>query len=468
MPGDLFYLSLAEAADLIAARELSPVELTRAHLERIDETEPTLNSFITLLADHALDAASRAETEVGSGGYRGPLHGIPVGLKDLYYTRGIRTTMGSAILGDFVPDHDAAVTEKFSDAGAVLLGKLQMHEFAIGTTSENPHYGAAKNPWDTDRVTGGSSGGSASSVSAGQCMATLGSDTGGSVRIPSSLCGIVGMKPTFGLVSRYGVYPVSWSLDTVGPMTRSVRDCGLVLNAIAGHDPRDLSSVDRPAQDFTALLDRGVDGLRIGVHRDYFFDLVAPEVERAVMAAAQVLEDLEATLEEVSVPMMPESTVFLILAMVDAAEVNSEYLRDRGDELDPYMRSRLLTGSLAIATDYVRAQRVRTLFNQQVADAFNRVELMLTPTTPIPTVKIGETFEDYRDLGEAAYSLFGRCTRPFNLAGSPTISVPCGFTGSGLPIGLQLAGRPFEDATVLRAAHAYEQATDWHDRRPSL
>ena len=256
---DLVFLSIAEAAGLIESRQISPVELTRAHLQRIEATEPVLNSFITLLAGESLKCARIAEGEIARGEYRGPLHGIPIGLKDLYYTRGIRTTMGTKVLRHFVPSYDAAVTERFSRAGAILLGKLQMHEFALGATSVNPHDGPARNPWNPSRITGGSSGGSAASVAAGQCMATLGSDTGGSIRLPAALCGIVGLKPTFGRISRHGVYPLAWSLDTVGPMTRRVRDTALVLNALAGHDPRDPSSADVPVPDFTDAMEDGIE-----------------------------------------------------------------------------------------------------------------------------------------------------------------------------------------------------------------
>ena len=465
---DLHYLSIGEASRRIGSRELSPTELVEAHLGRVHETDERLNSFITLLSGESLSEAEEAAGEIRAGNRRGALHGIPVGLKDLYYTKGVRTTIGSKITADFVPEYDAAVTERFRDAGAILLGKLQMHEFALGVTSENPHYGPARNPWDTGRVTGGSSGGSGSSVAAGQCMAALGSDTGGSIRIPASLCGIVGLKPTFGRVSRHGVYPLSWSLDTVGPMTRTVEDAALVLNAIAGHDPRDSSSMLRPDEDFTARIGRGVNGLRVGVHRDYFFEVGDPEVMRAVEEAASVLEGLGAELRDVSVPMMPDCGFGLTILAAEGAELHMEHLRSRGDDLDPYVRTRLLSGALTPATDYVRAQRMRTLFNRQVAEVFEQVDLILTPTTPIPAVQLSRAMEPFGDSGESGYNLLARNTRPFNLTGSPVISVPCGFTESGLPIGLQLAGRPFDEATVLRAAHAYEQTTDWHTRRPQI
>ena len=465
---DLHYLSLVEASRLIENAQLPCTELVEAHLARIRETDRVLNSFITLLSDESLSQARDVSSQIRSGNHLGALHGIPVGLKDLYYTKNLRTTIGSKITADFVPDYDASVTEKFKNAGAVLLGKLQMHEFALGVTSENPHYGPAHNPWDIDYITGGSSGGSGSSVASGQCMAALGSDTGGSIRIPASLCGIVGLKPTFGRVSRYGVYPLSWSFDTVGPMARTVKDTAFVLNTISGYDHRDNSSVNCLDEDFTSQIGSGVEGLRIGIHRDYFFEVGDPEVMDAVEVATTVLEGLGAVLTDVSVPMMSECALGLTILASEGAEVHLENLRDNADFMDPYVRIRLLSGLMISAADYVRAQRARTLFNRQVAEIFEHVDLILTPTTPIPAVRIGQAMNLFGETGESGYNLLSRNTRPFNLTGSPAISVPCGFTREGLPIGLQLTGRLFDEATVLRAAHAYEQATDWHMIRPRI
>ena len=465
---DLHYLSLVEASRLIESEQLSSTELVEAHLARIRETDGLLNSFITLLSDESLSQARNASSQIRSGKHEGVLHGIPVGLKDLYYTKNVRTTIGSKITADFVPDYDAAVTEKFNKAGAILLGKLQMHEFALGVTSENPHYGPAHNPWDIDCITGGSSGGSGSSVASGQCMAALGSDTGGSIRIPAPFCGIVGLKPTFGRVSRYGVYPLSWSFDTVGPMARTVEDTALVLNAISGHDHRDNSSINCLDQDFTSQVGLEIKGLRIGIHRDYFFEVGDPEVMDAVEVATTVLEGLGAVLTDVSVPMMPECAFGLTILASEGAEVHLENLRNNAGLMDPYVRTRLLSGLMITAPDYIRAQRARTLFNNQVAEIFEQVDLILTPTTPIPAVGIGHAMDLFGETGESGYNLLSRNTRPFNLTGSPAISVPCGFTRMGLPIGLQLTGRLFDEATVFRAAHAYEQATDWHMIRPTI
>ena len=466
---DICYMTIAEASRLVGGRQLSPVELVSAHLERINDTEGMLNSFITLLADEALQEARVAEAEIQSGHYRGPLHGIPVGLKDLYYTKGVRTTGGSKVLGDFVPDWDATAAARLRESGAILLGKLNMREFASGGNSDNPHYGPARNPWDTLRTSGGSSSGSGSAVASGQCAGALGSDTGGSIRIPASLCGIVGLKPTFGRVSRRGVLPLSWSFDTAGPMARTVEDAALMLNALAGYDPQDPSSVRRPEEDFTAGLGRDISGLRLGIPREYFFDTLDPEVDDSVKQAASVLEGLGASLEEVSVPFLERSQdIGMLISNPEASEIHRERLRDRADDLGPEFRARLEAGMLIPAADYVRAQRARTVFNRQIEEAFERVDVLLTPTVAVGAPKIGDTTVEVGSGTEPIQTLMARLTRPFNLPGSPVVTLPCGFTSAGLPIGLQLASRLFDEATILRVAHAYEQATDWHKRRPPL
>ena len=463
------FLSITEASELVRQGELSPAELVSAHLARIRATDERLNSFITLLDSEAEAAAAAAEAEVRSGGWRGPLHGIPIGLKDLYYTRGVRTTMGSRVMADFVPHHDAAVVEKLREAGAVIVGKLQMHEFAVGVTSENIHYGPARNPWDTERVTGGSSGGSASSVASGQCMGALGSDTGGSVRIPSALCGIVGLKPTFGRVSKFGVFPASWSHDTVGPMTRTVKDAAIMLSALAGHDDRDPSSSSRPVEDYAAALGRSIKGIRIGIHRDYFFDLLEPDVEQAVEEAAGVLEGLGASVEEVSVPLMNDSAAISASILgAELAEIHMQNIKERPGDFDPSVRPRIEAGALGTAVQYVRAQRARTVFVEQVREVFQRVDALLTPAVPITAPKIGEEPLSVGGRVESKLTVLPRLSRPFNLCGIPAITVPCGLGPSGLPIGLQLAGRPFEESTVLNLAHAYEQATQWQQMRPPI
>jgi aspartyl-tRNA(Asn)/glutamyl-tRNA(Gln) amidotransferase subunit A len=417
----------------------------------------------------AMREAAAAESEVRSGNWRGPLHGIPLGLKDLYYTRGVRTTMGSKIMADFVPDYDATVVERLREAGGIIIGKLQMHEFAIGVTSENVHYGPARNPWDTERITGGSSGGSGSAVAAGQCMGALGSDTGGSVRIPAALCGIVGLKPTFGLVSKYGVFPASWSHDTVGPMTRTVKDAAIMLNAMAGHDPSDPSSSHRPKEDYTADLGRDIAGARIGIPDDYFFDVLDPTVHESVREAAGVLEGLGASVREVSVPMLAESAAISAgMLGAEIAETHMRDLRDRPGDFDPSVRPRLEAGALGTAVRYVRAQRARTVFVRHVSEALKQVDAFLTPTVPVTAPRLGEDPVTVGGRRESRLTVLARLTRPFSLCGIPAVTVPCGLSQAGLPIGLQLAGRPFEDGALLNLAHAYEQATGQWKRRPPI
>ncbi|MCE2456208.1 MAG: amidase [Dehalococcoidia bacterium] len=470
MSGDeLCYRTISETARLIESGSLSPVELTQAHLDRIGATDSQLNSFITLLAERALEQAKSAEIEIASGTYRGPLHGIPIGLKDLYYTRYIRTTIGSKILRDFVPEYDAAVVEKFDEAGAVLLGKLQMHEFALGATSVNPHDGPAHNPWDVTRITGGSSGGSGSAVSSGQCMAALGSDTGGSIRIPAGLCGIVGMKPTFGRISRHGVHPLSWSLDTVGPMTRSAHDAAIVMNALAGHDSRDPSSAQTKTMDFTHGISDGISGLKIGIPEDFFYDVIDSEVSAAICQAAGVLAELGAVVESCSIPALNHCLgISSAILVTEAAETLFPHIRDCPDDIGADVRARLYLGAMTPAVDYIKAQRARAAYNEQLADAMETYDLLMAPTAAIGAPGIDQEFVEVNGRQENALSLMSRLTRAFNLTGQPTVSVPCGFTSDGIPIGMQLAGRMWEDSVVLRAAHTYESATEWHTRRPPI
>ena len=468
---ELCYLSIAKAGRLMASKELSPVDLVRAHLRRVHDTNDRLNSFITLFEDESIRAAKEAEQAIESGGYLGPMHGIPVGLKDIIYTRGARTTIGSKVMGDFVPDVDAEVARRLRASGAIVIGKVQSHELALGPTGENPHYGDPRNPWDTDRITGGSSSGSGAGVSSGQVMGALGSDSGGSIRIPSSLCGIVGLKPTFGRVSRAGVYPLAFSLDTVGPMTRSVEDAALMLNAIAGHDPRDPSSAQAPVVDFGEPLGRDIRGMRIGLLKEHTDELVDPEVKEALSEAAGVLSDLGAAVEPVSVPGLNDDEVYGIsnpILQAEAAEVNIGFLRERPDELGGDVRLRLDAGAMTTAVDYIRAQRARSEFNARIAEALERVDLLMEPSTPFAATRLGRTTIELAGADRVVRATLTRFTRPFNITGLPAISVPCGFTSGGLPIGLQLKGRAWEESTVLQAAHAYEQATEWHQRRPPV
>ena len=462
-PADLAYLSIRELGRSIERRELSPVEVTRATLERIARVDRALNAFITVTADAALDAAARAERAILDGAYLGPLHGVPIGLKDLYQTRGVRTTAGTPILADWVPDEDAAAVERLAAAGAVVVGKHNLHEFAFGVTNDNPHYGPTRNPWDRARVPGGSSGGSAAAVAAGLGYAALGSDTGGSIRLPAALCGVVGLKPTYGRVSRHGVLPLAWSLDHAGPLARTVDDVAIVLGAIAGHDPRDPASADRAVPDFAAALDGRVVGVRIGVLREYLGGDVEPPVVAAVRGALETLAGLGAHLEDVSIPAADHALGASTAVMfAEAAAVHERRLAEHHERYGADVRDRLDLGARLTAVDYLKGQRARRVMQEAFADELGRVDLIATPTVPI----VAPTFEEAGS--DAARGALVRHTRLFNLLGLPACSVPCGTSPEGLPVGLQLVGRPFDEATVLRVAHAYEQQAGPSGRRPPV
>jgi aspartyl-tRNA(Asn)/glutamyl-tRNA(Gln) amidotransferase subunit A len=460
---DLHWLSVADVAELIAARELSPVELTKALLRRIEALEGEVNAFITVDGDAAMAAARNATDEITKSGAKGPLHGVPIALKDLFGVAGVRMTAGSKILADNVAPEDAETTARLRAVGAIIIGKLNLHEFAYGATGVNPHYGPARNPWDIGRITGGSSSGSGASVAAGECPAALGTDTGGSIRIPASLCGIVGLKPTYGRVSKRGVLPLSWSLDHVGPMTRTVEDAAIVLQAIAGLDPSDASTADEPVPDYAQSLTSGVSGLRIGMPKQFFLENVDPEVENAVRSALSSLEGLGAVPTEVDAPLISEIPGGVTAIMLpEALAYHQKWMSERPDDYGDDVRYRLELGATFLAVHYVQAQRLRELaVNAWREQVFSKVDLIATPTTAISARPIEEG-----DL-QVTFNLI-RFTNPLNFLGVPAISVPCGFTKEGLPVGLQLAGRWWDEATVLRAAYSYEQATDWHKRRPPL
>ncbi|MBJ7599022.1 amidase [Candidatus Nephthysia bennettiae] len=466
---ELTGLTIEQAARLLRSRTISSVELTQATLDRIQALEGRLHAFITVTSDLAVAQARRAEREIARGDYRGPLHGIPVTLKDLYWTRGIRTTAGSKILADFVPDRDATATARLAAAGAVLVGKANMHEFAIGATTENPFYGTCHNPWNLEHIPGGSSGGSAAAVAAGLGLASLGSCTGGSIRIPAAFCGIVGLKPTYGLVPRTGIVPNSSSLDHGGPMTRTAADAAAVLEAIAGADGSDPSAVTARLTGMRSIRRRSLQGLRVGVPRNYYFDVVDPEVDALVRAAITELRKLGATVTSVTVPDVELSLdTCVVVAWSECANQHRRWLLSRphdygADTLD------YLTGALLYrATDYVQAQRVRARIRHSVREVFRRIDVIVSPTGVIPASPIGQTEFEIDERSVPVLSVMARITCIANLTGEPAVSVPCGFTKAGLPVGLQIHGRALEDATVLRVAHAYEQATGWTSRTPPL
>jgi aspartyl-tRNA(Asn)/glutamyl-tRNA(Gln) amidotransferase subunit A len=465
---DLCSLSISEASRLIGRKELAPTELLEAHLARIDKTNGKLNAFVTVMREEAVDTARLAEAEIQNGNHRGPLHGIPIALKDLFNTKGVRTAAGSLVMGDFVPDTDSTVAQRLSEAGAVITGKLQMDEFAMGATSVNPHDGPTRNPWDLERITGGSSGGSATAVAARLCMGAMGSDTGGSIRVPAMFCGIVGLKPTFGLVSRFGVLPVSWSLDTVGPMTRTVQDAALMLNAITGHDPRDLSTSRRPIEDFTATLDNGVKGIRVGVLEEAFSAVIEPEVGEILRTAVTVLEDLGAWVDDASISLIERTELSGVIMLAEYAAVHFETYRCHANEIGDQARGTIEDGLLVSGVDYVNAHRERARFNRQFAKVWDRFDVLVGPTERItaPTIEDASHREAYGSASR--YPTLSSLVAPFNTTGSPSLTVPCGFTSAGMPVGMQVVAQAFEDATVLRIAQAYENATKWHTWRPPI
>jgi aspartyl-tRNA(Asn)/glutamyl-tRNA(Gln) amidotransferase subunit A len=459
---DLCFAGIAELAPRLAAKELSPVEVTEATLARIEQLEPKLNAFITVKADGARAAARAAEAAIMAGDYAGPLHGIPIAIKDLYATRGVATTFGSPLFADWVPDFDAAAVERLRRAGAVLIGKTNLHELAYGSTSANAHYGPVNNPWRLDHHPGGSSGGSAAAIAAGMAYAAMGSDTGASIRQPAACCNIFGIKPTFGRVSKFGALPLAWSQDHAGPLTRTARDAALVLEVLAGHDPRDPTSIPRPVPDFSAGIDRGIEGKRIGVVRPFFFEECDPEVTAAVDAAVAVLGELGAIVEEARLPDMAAAfTVGTMTIVIEGAAYHAADLRERPELFSRELRASFELGSFYTGIDYVNAQRLRQHLMIETDRALADLDAVVMPTSPVPTTPIEGSPPEHAMLRP-------RNTMPFNVLGLPALSVPCGFTGGGLPIGLQIAGKAFDEAGILQIAHAYEQATDWHRRRPEL
>jgi len=465
-------------------RDLSCRELVEAYLGAIEAQDGAVRAYLTVTAEQARQEAEALDRRLASGEPLPPLAGMPVALKDNLCTRGVRTTCGSRILEPFVPPYDATAVRRLREAGAVVLGKTNLDEFAMGSSTENSGFGPTRNPWSLEHVPGGSSGGSAAAVAAGEAVAALGSDTGGSIRQPASLCGIVGLKPTYGRVSRYGLVAFASSLDQIGPMTLDVRDCALVLQAISGRDPHDSTSVDVPVPDFLASLEGGVRGLRVGLPTEFFGEGLDPQVREAVLRAVRVLESLGAVVEEVALPTLEYAlpTYYLIacaeassnLARYDGVAYGSRsrraedlytlYARTRAEGFGPEVKRRIMLGTFALSAGYYegfykKAQQVRTLVRRDFDRCFQRVDVLATPTSPVAGFRLGERTADPLQM-----YLADVYTIPVNLAGLPGVSVPCGFA-DGLPVGLQLVGRPFDEATLLRVAYAYEQATEWHRAR---
>ncbi len=457
-------LSASELARLIERKDISPVEVTEAYLRRIEALDGQFNAYLTVCPDEARQAAREAEQEILQGHYRGPMHGIPVAVKDQFFTRGIRTTGGSRILADWIPDEDATVIAKLKQAGAVLLGKTNLTEFAI--TALSHAFSTPRNPWNLDCFTGGSSSGSGAATAAFLCATSLGEDTGGSIRFPATWCGLVGLRPSWGRVSRYGVMRGVWSLDTVGPISRTVEDAAITLGAIAGHDPNDPHSWDTPVPDYRQALTGDIRGLRVGVVSEQMADAsVQPEVRDSVAQATTVLGELGATVEPVSLPLTQHSSVVSgVLLLAESAMNHRTWVRKRLDDYRHDNRIGLLTGSILPAQAYEKAQKLRHLIRQQVLEALATYDVLALPTAGKTAQPIADdpVITNKATASRAPYLL----TRFFNLAGGPAISVPCGFSTEGLPIGMQLGGRIGDEATVLRVAHAYEQRTSWHTQRP--
>jgi aspartyl-tRNA(Asn)/glutamyl-tRNA(Gln) amidotransferase subunit A len=458
------YLSIREAAAEVHSGLITPTELVLESLERIDQHDGEVKAFVTVMREQALRDAEQAERELRTGLYRSPLHGIPIGMKDLMAVKGVLMTAGSNVLADYVATEDAAVVELLRKAGAIIIGKTNTHEFAYGTYTP-----PTRNPWNLSRIPGGSSGGSAAAVAADMCLGAIGSDTGGSIRIPASCCGITGLKPTYGRVSCYGVVPLSWSLDHVGPMARSAEDCAIIFDAIAGYDPRDPNSVSGPpsraatsliggAEGSTAL---SLQGLKIGLPQDAFIGPLDPEVRQAWNGAMLVLKEAGAEVIDVDLP-RPMLELYRTIQRPEAslAHMQKHWLPDKLDLYTENTREHLLQGQTIPAVDYLRAQYERRIFSSAVRAVLQRVDTLALPTLPVPAVPAEQERIEIDGTPVTLLDL----TMPFNLAGVPAISFPCGFTSNTLPIGLQVVGKAFEEATILRIAHAYQQLTDWHRR----
>ena len=460
----LDFLTLAAAAQAIKSKELSPVDLAKFSLEKISLLNPKLNAFLTMLGDGALESAKHAEAEIHRGNYMGPMHGIPYAVKDIYATSGIRTTNGASVFHENIPNNNSTTVDKLNRAGGVLMGKNHCLEFACG--GHNPLYGEVHNPWNLDHTPGGSSSGSASSVAAGLVFGSMGSCTGGSIRGPASFCGIVGLKPTYGLVSRHGVFPLSWSLDHAGPLARTVEDCAIMLQVVAGYDPKDPSSANVRVQDYVGALAGGINGLRVGVARE-FIEGAEEEVISMVEEAIQVLRRLGTRIVDVSLPTTGEYSAVSgnCITWSEAAQVHAPWV-ERLDEYTKGVRQKVLLGSVISSTMYHKAQQLRRLIQAEIWDAMKEVDVLVGVSTGTPPGKIqpsaGGDVSAYNMVTRRSFS------RPQNLTGQPAISVPCGFSKTGLPVGFQISGRLFEDAMVMKVAHAYQKATDWHKTHPRI
>ncbi len=465
---DLHLKSVEELAPLLEAKKLSPVELTKAILDFAEESQPRINAYMAFYREEALAQAQVVEKEILNGQYRGMYHGIPMALKDNLYFKDKITTMSSKIHKDFVSGYDATVVEKLRDAGVIFTGKLSMHEYAWGITNNNPHYGPVRNPWDLEKIPGGSSGGSGAAVAAGASVASLGTDTAGSIRIPSSACGIVGLKPTHGRVSKYGCYPLAWSLDHIGPMTKTVKDAAGLLEIIAGFDHRDPTCVNVTTENYSQQISGDVKGLVIGINEDYFFNRVDSEVEKAVRASIQSLVDQGARIETVRIPSLQYAEwAELVTSLSEAAAIHHSDLQSRPQDFGDDIRLLFELGELPSAVDYLQAQQVRRQIKQEFTQIFNQVDVLISPTLPVVASTIGDNFATLNGEKVDLIDNIIRFTGPSNLTGLPALSVPCGFKGN-LPVGLQIIGPAFKEGLILNVGYAIEQTNPLKNRKPNI
>ncbi len=467
---DLMEMTARKVAEAVRRRELTAVAVTRTALDRIDRLNGTLHAFITVMKDEALAAAAEVDRKVAAGqGGDLPLAGVPTAIKDSFWTKGIRTTGGTKVLAGFVPGEDATAVVRLKKAGCVIVGKSSMHEMAYGFTSRNPFYGDCRNPWDISRIPGGSSGGNAVALATGMALAAIGGDTGGSNRQPAALCGVVGMKVTYGRVSRHGGIPLSWSMDTVGPMARTVGDAAALLQVIAGSDPKDPATRRGAVPDYSAGIEGGLKGIRVGVPHDQFLSRMEHAVGAAIQDALGVLKKAGATLVDVRFPSLePVVGAHRAIIFSEAAAAHEEMIRTKGAELSDEVRPLLQAGLFLTAAHYLAGQQVRRQTIAAYRTLWQSFDVLVTPTSPVAAPTIGATTATLGGQEIPLVRAFLDLTLPFNLTGQPAISIPCGFTPAGLPVGLQLVGRPWDEATLFRAAAAYESATDWHNRKPGI
>lgn len=467
---ELVDLTLAQAAQQLQNKKVSPVELVQACLQRIEQYDEQLKAFITVQAESALQVAKASETMLMAGHKLGLLHGIPIGLKDNLAVNECRTTAGSKVLANWVPNYDATVSARLRSAGAIFMGKLNMHEFAWGGTSDNPHYGAVRNPWNTSRFAAGSSGGSGAAVAAGMCLGAIGTDTGGSIRLPAAINGITGLRPTYGRVSNHGVIPLAWSMDTVGPMARTVEDCAMMFQTFAGHDRNDPTSAQAHTEDYLAQLSKSIKGLRIGVVPNYFFHHLQQPVHDAVKQALQVYEGLGAEVVEVDIKNIHGNiSAQLTIESAEPSTYHQRWLRERPDDYGEDVRLLLEMGEMLLATQYLQAQRYRSLLKAEFLDAFRKVDVFICPTLPFTATKVGAMKVVIEGgVEEDMLAAIMQFTGVPSLTGLPSLNVPCGFDPDGMPIGMQIIGKPFDEAKLFNVGAAYQEVTEHHLRRPAL